>query len=76
MPMFNYIPCFRMVGISRSVFLPTEIRDFVFRIQRAQRLPIGENSLLKEMDVVSQIIINYKQPTRRKVRSTLTLSHL
>lgn len=63
MPMFNYIPCFRMVGISQSFFLPTEIRDFIFGIQRAQRLPIGENSPLKEMDVVSRIIINYKQPT-------------
>lgn len=59
--MFNYIPYFRMVGISWS-FLPTEIRDSVFRIQRTQRVPTGENSPLKEMDVVSRIIINYKQP--------------
>lgn len=59
MPMFNYIPYFRMVGISWS-FLPTEIREI--RIQRTQRVPTGENSPLKEMDVVSRIIINYKQP--------------
>lgn len=57
--MFNYIPYFRMVGISWS-FLPTEIREI--RIQRTQRVPTGENSPLKEMDVVSRIIINYKQP--------------
>lgn len=73
--MFNCIPYFRMVG-SVFFFLPTEIRDFVFRIQRAQRLPIGENSPLTEIDVVSRIIINYKQPSGRKVRGTLTLSHL
>lgn len=57
-------------------FIPTEIRDFVFRMQRAQTLPIGENSPIKETGIVSRIIINYKQSSRRKVTSTLTLSDL
>lgn len=71
MPMFNYIPHFGMVGI-----LFFFIRDLVFRIQSAQRLPVGENSPINRMGVVSSIIINYKQHSCRKVRSTLTLSDL
>lgn len=73
--MFNYIPRFGMVGIL-FFLIPTEIRDLVFRIQRAQRLPVGWSSPINRTGVVSSIIINYKQPSCRKVRSTLTLSNL
>lgn len=46
--MFNYIAYFRMVWNSWSFFLPTEIRDFVFRIpEHGARLQ--ENRPLKKL---------------------------
>lgn len=47
MPMFNYIPHFRMVGISQLFLFPAKTGHFVFGIQRAQRLPMGDSSPLE-----------------------------